>query len=504
MTAKGKINASAVQTGDRIIVRVGRTFDSLTREYVDGMAFPSTTKTGEGVRVTTVTGKAKVNGRRGYMIQTGAGEFYAEPIQTMWLAPEDAPGVKRAHAEALVEDAEWHAAANALAVEHAHTAALEEDQERTVAALRAEFPTADADRKLEIQGRLAALGTVVYPEGTPEHTEYAAKLKAALAAPGAWDFLDDPAEAPECPGPEGDQGHAARVADAGWCAFCGTYANGEPTPGRQADASLAKAELDDYQAAVAELDEYQRARLAAGWTVAVTDSAQAERIVAALVGGGSAAVITGGADRPTEVRALSPAELEDPARVERVSESHTVQVRDPEARVVVGDVVRIHRGTALYEVIRVEEDLSRDATDPASVWEKTVMARLVAVDPENDRDPGWVSADLLHRVPPVARVRTVRVSEFQGLADDPVAVTGTGWDLKDGDLRQVATTEVSGTRLPHAALLPWPGGKWDRKVRPVGCLRIGDALVVDDRCYRVMWDQDFREPYLVPARWRDR
>jgi hypothetical protein len=31
----------------------------------------------------------------------------------------------------------------------------------------------------------------LYPEGTPEYEAYAAKLRVALAEPGAWDFLAD-------------------------------------------------------------------------------------------------------------------------------------------------------------------------------------------------------------------------------------------------------------------------------------------------------------------------
>jgi hypothetical protein len=100
MTAKGKINASTVQTGDRIIVQLN------SSPYRAGDPFPSRTKTGEGVVITTVTGKRSAQGRRGYVITTGAGEFYAEPIQTMWLAPEDAAGIKRAYAEALAEHTE--------------------------------------------------------------------------------------------------------------------------------------------------------------------------------------------------------------------------------------------------------------------------------------------------------------------------------------------------------------------------------------------------------------
>lgn len=98
MTAVGKINASKVEVGMRIIVTPGTV-------YAGDTVTPSRTKTTAGVTVTTVTEKLKGTNFRGYRIVTGAGTFTAEPIQTMFLAPEDAAGIRRAHAEALAEDA---------------------------------------------------------------------------------------------------------------------------------------------------------------------------------------------------------------------------------------------------------------------------------------------------------------------------------------------------------------------------------------------------------------
>lgn len=98
MTAKGKINASAVNNTHRIIVNTN------SGAYEGDSVRPSQTKTGEGVVVTRVLDKLKCSNRRGYMIVTGEGSFYAEPIQTMILAPEDPAGIKRAHVEALAED----------------------------------------------------------------------------------------------------------------------------------------------------------------------------------------------------------------------------------------------------------------------------------------------------------------------------------------------------------------------------------------------------------------
>lgn len=124
MTAKGKINTSALTAGDRIIVRVGEGVSP----YDAGSVFPSTNKTGEGVQVARVVSKTKVANRRGYYVLTSAGAYYAEPIQTAWLAPEDAAGVKRAHAEALDENKRQDRAATAAEV----TTAAATDEVQTV------------------------------------------------------------------------------------------------------------------------------------------------------------------------------------------------------------------------------------------------------------------------------------------------------------------------------------------------------------------------------------
>jgi hypothetical protein len=98
MTAKGKINASKVTTGERILV------DTEMRVYGGDECGPSRTKTGATVVTARVLNKLKVSNLRGYIIVTNVGRFYAEPIQTMWLTPEDNAGIKRAHVEALAED----------------------------------------------------------------------------------------------------------------------------------------------------------------------------------------------------------------------------------------------------------------------------------------------------------------------------------------------------------------------------------------------------------------
>lgn len=66
-----------------------------------------------------------------------------------------------------------------------------EDRERTIEALRTEFEDADDERREEIRNELARMGTVVYPEGSPQHAEYMTKLRTALADPNAFAFLGD-------------------------------------------------------------------------------------------------------------------------------------------------------------------------------------------------------------------------------------------------------------------------------------------------------------------------
>jgi hypothetical protein len=141
MTAAGKINASNVQAGDRIVVRIERNDAGL---FVG--LHESRTKTHADDLVVRVTGKTFRNAQgpyeaRGkYVIETTAGAFEAAPIQTMILAPEDAAGIKRAHAEAIVEDEEFSRVRAAMAEIEAEEAALlaeAKDQAERTAALEA-------------------------------------------------------------------------------------------------------------------------------------------------------------------------------------------------------------------------------------------------------------------------------------------------------------------------------------------------------------------------------
>jgi hypothetical protein len=132
MTAAGKINASNVNDTHRIIVKV----------LEDGTVRESSTKTGEGVQVARVTGKdfraaGRYEARGKYIIHTTAGSFEAAPIQTMWLAPEDAAGVKRAQVEAIEENKRQDRAATPAEV----AAPAEADAIRTAAEAARVAPT---------------------------------------------------------------------------------------------------------------------------------------------------------------------------------------------------------------------------------------------------------------------------------------------------------------------------------------------------------------------------
>jgi hypothetical protein len=257
MPAAGRTNASQLTEGTRIIVKIQRNDAGLMTGWNI-----SRTKTGEDVMVARVTGKTKAANRRGYYVQTSVGmsEVYMEPIQTMWLAPEDPAGIKRAHAEALAlnetmdaypVDEDGPSAEERMVESLAETAtpaaeavkltteerAAARDAKRAdeVAALREEFTSRpwDAGRRLAIRlrlaqlsatvypdrfeteaeyevdrlrarymstnipeererivARLAALGAVVHPEGSPEYLAYRDALAKALADPRAWNFLD--------------------------------------------------------------------------------------------------------------------------------------------------------------------------------------------------------------------------------------------------------------------------------------------------------------------------
>jgi hypothetical protein len=136
--AQGKENAANIKVGDRILVKhytQENEADRATLEWLgkDRALGISRTKTGEGVTVARVLAveAVMVQGRRAqrrYNIITTEGVLENNaPIQTMIMAPEDAAGIKRAHAEALELDKVYEAypvaeaETEAPAVDAAHT-----------------------------------------------------------------------------------------------------------------------------------------------------------------------------------------------------------------------------------------------------------------------------------------------------------------------------------------------------------------------------------------------
>lgn len=507
MTAAGKITASRVQTGDRVLVKVydrsneadHATLDFRGKDRALGIAW---TKTGAGVTVARVlfVEALQVTGgrrdRRVYNIHTTEGVLeHNAPAQTLILAPEDAAGIKRAHAEAMILNATYDAYPVAEATP----------------AEAAPVDSWPAERAADHAARVAAGEHGISPDAqtiVDDLLAEAAPEDAISLLTLAEDASHPECEAKGCDIPEG-------VTE---CRRCGAELDPFGPELTEAEATEAVRELEEE--AAQDAAEYQvsprcctndhsrplRASRDHAEARAVRDHLDSARLDLGISLGMGHATAQTLQEARTAAVALSAyqkrmAELEDPARVERISESLTRVVRDPEARVVEGDVVRIHRGTRLYEVIRVESDQARDATVEDSAWEETTMARLVPCDPEDTREPGWVNVDLLHRVPPVARVRTVMIGENEELADDVLAVSGTGWERSRGIFRRPGMVSAPGSRPPLAVLIPTDGEPLEY---PVGCIRIGDAVVINDRCFTVRWDGGPAEPHLEPTRWRDR
>ncbi|RLK22675.1 SprT-like family protein [Micromonospora sp. M71_S20] len=105
MTAAGKITAAALAAR----VAAGESARVLLVEAEEGFR-PATRKTGVVTLAVTRAGARHVGpawrAKRQYSFETSQGEtVWVSPSQTFILAPEDAAAVKRAHAEALAEDA---------------------------------------------------------------------------------------------------------------------------------------------------------------------------------------------------------------------------------------------------------------------------------------------------------------------------------------------------------------------------------------------------------------
>lgn len=527
MPAAGKTNASQAREGDRILIQFA----------LGGVPVLSPTKT--GAEVVRITGKTFVQAGRGqargtFTLHTTAGDIEGlQAIQTMWLAPEDAAGVKRALKEALeiqatmttdteTVEAEVFASTHPDAVIRHTVRPTSSDPEvgfssqcrkaecpghwrtglETAAAARAAYaahpcgqaeapavPTTVAELKETEPTSSSALVLISRCWAGGIHTGHALKAWHAgdftLAAAFALDQLHvqekttDPLEAQALV----DTQEVAR--DAYWTRGCG------------ADI----------------LARDQREALEAGRPVVITDPAQSAAVVDHLLGKASPAAaderlrlaeaklaqaeLADYQEATTDIHALKP----ETAAGTPAGEESAPGRRD---RVVRGDVVRIHRGVSLYEVLRVETDQAWDRTKPGTGPEDFSMAHLAPLDPDSDGHLRWESLDLLHRVPPAARVTTLPVGPRLELAEDFVAVAGAGWNPDLGHLRQPCLVYADGTRVPSGSLAQVPLEVLeDGTVVPVGVLRVGDAIVISGRCFTVTWDGE-GDPILVPQRWRDR
>ncbi len=209
-----------------------------------------------------------------------------------------------------------------------------------------------------------------------------------------------------------------------------------------------------------------------------------------------------------ERRRLANAKLEHAVRLDEleawkvIGAGHApVTAPAPEPRVQVGHVVRIHHSTELYRVMELDADsvtrLEVPTGEPADL-EAVVTAKLVPFLPGRDR---WEPADLLHVVPPVAHLRTLPVTRgnWETVAEDPIAVAGPGWRERKGVIRQVCTFrtpwDASSVRV---ALAPWP---LESEAYPVGCLKLGDSIVVDGRLWRAVRAEGGPELVLEPEGW---
>lgn len=250
-----------------------------------------------------------------------------------------------------------------------------------------------------------------------------------------------------------------------------------------------KAELT-HQEAVAELARAQEEGLErAGW---MTDQAQVDALLDEVLGPEEDTV-----ELEVPLPRRTPEDLADLAQalaaedLEHLEPEEVRVPKDPALRCQPGDVVTIHRGDRLYEVLKVEADSGRNNLT-GEVADLT-MARVAPCDPEDHRDPQWVHVDLLHVRGPVARLRTV-----QSRADRRVRYTEEVVQLPDGTLRRPALMVTDPQRQPSAHLVVVGGERGREREVPVATLRHGDAITLDGRAFRYV------EGALEPARWRDR
>lgn len=468
MTAQGKITATGIVTelaaGRRVRILLERT-------EVGTLAVTSKKTSAETLEVTEyrVAQGRTMGSRRRYVFLTSAGvTMDFSPSQTFLLAPEDAAGIKRAHVEALAEDAKW-----------------EEVDRRQ----EAEAPTTDdavtalvlADRQAQTDARVMEALEAGQPE---DGLEVPTKESTLAAIGGCWTGGTY-------------TGHALAAWADGDYASAMTYVNSQKALQATADP---EALLPDHQERMAQAETLGQV---AQEVLDMVDPAPAPVWVATLAGMVTIPWLMD-RPRPEHFRELAPgvavAPIGDPAPtaedlsdltaalaaedLENIGEGDPFPTpADPKA--VTMDVVTIHRGDRLYEVIQLDDMSSVDG-----------LARVAPCDPEDHRDPFWVSLDLLHVRPPVAIVETHPITERVRQTQALFTVAG-----QEG-VYVIRTVLTDSRRLPEASLAQLPGV--EGSVALAGHLRSGEALVVDGRTFRVLDLEGTGDLTLEPARWRSR
>jgi hypothetical protein len=265
--------------------------------------------------------------QRVYRFTTSAGLLTMAPAQTAILAPEDPAGIKRAHAEALV-----------INVDEDFLATLILDQD-----VQTWDGRPDRDLYLRTLDQMARDGYAEATEALDPLHKAAEMVREGLAKPTL-----EHTTPPGVSATDGDlvaRDRAAREA----------RASVEDVEGLKEPVLAAR----DHEVRAA-VQQVARGYLDSGYRLALTSTEMAE-----------------------QGESVPPWPLSPSWATQGLSEALA-----DKPRCKVGDVVRIHQGTRLYEVLEIAEvEFLAPAED---------MARVVPCDPTDERDAQWVNLDLLH------------------------------------------------------------------------------------------------------------
>lgn len=175
-----------------------------------------------------------------------------------------------------------------------------------------------------------------------------------------------------------------------------------------------------------------------------------------------------------------------------------------EPKVHPGDVVTIHRGHRRYQVLRVELDSFMNG-------ERCDYARLSPCDPYAEKDPGWVSMDLLHVVEPVARLTAVVVHGI--LVTDELVALGA-FSATETEPRRIALIQdpAAGAAGLTALLVDprFPKGSMPeaKEAVEIPVIYPGDAVVIErpsgNALYRWYPDAGDQDALLANVTYLDR